>query len=211
MSISRPPLARREDALDLSHYASPPIQRARPVTITYEAPKLIQSQISAWTSTVKSTAVVTALFAGVTATMLGLFRTDPALAHTHGDAMTLLIFSSYAAILFNCIATLASLFFIHRLGAIELNEARKGGERSSAGWIGRPISSLSLLRQFGASKGFRLMFFEWFVYVCLGTFFMLVQVLVYMWLRESQVLGTVLVALTVSATAVLFVSGMSDF
>ncbi|KAJ7051302.1 hypothetical protein C8F01DRAFT_1091510 [Mycena amicta] len=177
---------------------------------SYEAPKLVQSQISAWRNTVQSAAVVTALFAILAATVLGVFRTDPELIHTHGRANTLMIFSSYAAMLLNSITTLASLFFIDRLGDIELNEARKGGERPMAGWIGRPVSSLSLLRQFGASKRLRFIFYQWFAYLCLGTFFMLLQIIMYMWLRESKALGTVLTLLTVPATVVLFLSALVE-
>ncbi|KAF7289764.1 hypothetical protein MIND_01350100 [Mycena indigotica] len=177
-------------------------------SIAYEAPKLVQSQISAWRNTVQSAAVVTALFASLAATILGVIRQDPAMAGSQGPENTFLVFSSYAAMLFNSITTLASLFFIDSLGDIELNDAQKGGERATEGWISRPASSLSLLRQFGATRRIRFIFYQWFVHLCMGTLFLLLQILMYIWMRESKVLFIVLACLTAPATVVLFLSGL---
>ncbi|KAJ7734160.1 hypothetical protein DFH07DRAFT_780381 [Mycena maculata] len=85
---------------------------------------------------------------------------DAAINSRAGPSITFLLLSSYAAILFNAVATVASLFLIDRLGDIDLNEARKGGERNIAGYIGRPESSLQLLCQFGAHSNLAFLFFQ---------------------------------------------------
>jgi hypothetical protein len=73
--------------------------------------------------------------------------------------MTVLTFASYAAILFNAIATIASLFLIDLIGDIDLNEARKGGNRTTAGSV-PPGSSLQLLRQFGGRPNLTFIFVQ---------------------------------------------------
>ncbi|KAJ7193729.1 hypothetical protein GGX14DRAFT_14473 [Mycena pura] len=147
--------------------------------ITYEAPKLIQSQIIAWTTTVQSVAVATALFAVMSSILFGIMKMDSAFQGQHGHVMTLLVFSSYGAMLFNAITTLASLVFVDRLGNIELNEARKSKEHTTRGYVDRPASSLKLLIQFGARKHLRWIFFQWVTYLFVGMIFMLVEIIVY--------------------------------
>ena len=71
--------------------------------------------------------------------------------------MTLLLFASYGAMLFNSITTLASWFFIDALGDIERNGASEGAN-TRVGLVPRTLSSLRLLEKFGASPRIRWIF-----------------------------------------------------
>ncbi|KAJ6567960.1 hypothetical protein DFH09DRAFT_1155524 [Mycena vulgaris] len=158
--------------------------------ISYESPKLVKSQIKAWTTTVQSAAVVTTLFSGTSAQLLSVIRADTAVkmstmpqmgtADAARPVMILLLVASYAAILFNVIATLGSLFLIDRIGDIDLNEARKGGDRITDGFIDR------------------------MVYLFLGIMSIFLQTLTYIWLHEGRVTSIIITALTGSAIAGLF-------
>lgn len=68
------------------------------------------------------------------------------------------MFASYAAILFNAIATIASLLFVDRLGGIDFNGSRKNN--IPKGKMGRNDSSLDLLRRFGAGANLKLLFIQ---------------------------------------------------
>ncbi|KAF8166126.1 hypothetical protein K438DRAFT_1775309 [Mycena galopus ATCC 62051] len=93
----------------------------------------------------------TALFALSAAIILTIVRSDGGLEGSH-KAITLFLVASYGAMLFNSIATVASLLFMDRLGDIEFNEARNPQRRTTEGFVERPSSSLRLLAQYGARK-----------------------------------------------------------
>ncbi|KAJ6526189.1 hypothetical protein DFH09DRAFT_1188086, partial [Mycena vulgaris] len=163
---------------------------------------------------VQSAAVVTTLFSGTSVQLLNVIRADTAVKITAmpqmgtADAarpvMTLLLVASYAAILFNVIATLGSLFLIDRIGDIDLNEAQKGGDRITDGFIDRPRSSLQLLLHFGGHPNLKYIFIQWMVYLFLGIMSIFLQTLTYIWLHEGRVTSIIITALTGSAIAGLF-------
>nr|GAT53166.1 predicted protein [Mycena chlorophos] len=190
---------------------APPVVTPRLTSISYDAPKLVQSQLLVWRRTAQTTATVSALLAILAATIFGVFQSHryPASA-TRERLHVLTAFSSYAAILFNILAMLSSIFFLDRLGSVEFNEACRGGERSTEGWISRPSSSLTLLVQFGASNRLRLIFYQWFAHLCFGVFFALLQIIAYLWLTESTAVGAIITAITVSAFAGIFLSALLD-
>ncbi|KAJ7504975.1 hypothetical protein B0H11DRAFT_2273184 [Mycena galericulata] len=172
--------------------------------ISYESPKLVRSQINAWTATVQCAAVVTTLFSGIAVQLLAVIRSDDAVDKKTGKAMMFLVFSSYAAMLFNAISTVASLFLIDLLGDIDLNESRKGRDRDTDGIVGRKESSLQLLRRFGARRNLKYIFMQWMIYLFLATFFVLAQMLAYMWLRDGPVLSAILTGITGVAISGLY-------
>ncbi|KAJ7702746.1 hypothetical protein B0H17DRAFT_1237223 [Mycena rosella] len=125
---------------------------------------------------------------------------------TATPAMTLISFASYAAILFNGIATIASLFLVDRLGDIDLNEARKDLDRATEGRV-EPGSSLKLLLDYGARPNLTYIIIQWLLYLFLGTAFIFLQTLTYVWLREGRVMSIILTALTGTAViGLLFTS-----
>ncbi|KAJ7837942.1 hypothetical protein B0H13DRAFT_2367877 [Mycena leptocephala] len=133
--------------------------------ITYEHPPLVKSQINAWTQSVNAAAVVTALFAGTATQLLGSITSaefTPSSASTcslrTGSAMSLLLVSSYAAMMFNALATIASFALIDHLGDIEFNGA--GMSRTARQGFYRNIRNLDLLLDYGARKSFKYVFWQ---------------------------------------------------
>ncbi|KAJ6474295.1 hypothetical protein C8R45DRAFT_1217383 [Mycena sanguinolenta] len=175
--------------------------------ITYESPKLVKSQIDAWTSTVQSAAVVTTLFAGMSAGLLGVIKSDDALKSTHGVGMTALLSMSFSAMLFNAIATMASLLLTDRLGDIDFDEAQRINI-TIEGRIGRLDSSLNLLSQFGAHKNFKWIFIQWMLYMFIGMLCMLAQIIIYMWLGYEPIMSTIITFLTGAAVVVLVLTSL---
>ncbi|KAF7324205.1 hypothetical protein MKEN_00643700 [Mycena kentingensis (nom. inval.)] len=177
----------------------------------YESPKLVKSQIAAWTRTVQSAAVVTALFAGLAATVLGAYRMDPGMDNKTGAFVDALDLASFAAILVNSLTTLASLFFIDRLGDIDWRQAL-AGRLDNNGEIPPGRSSLDLLVDFGATRHIKLIFYQWLVYLIVGTVFLFLQVFLYMWVRNGTVLSVAIIvsALVGPAILALLVSAALD-
>ncbi|KAJ7114548.1 hypothetical protein C8R43DRAFT_1138366 [Mycena crocata] len=180
------------------------VQTTRLTQLSYELPNLVKSQIKAWTATAQSAAVTT-LFASTSSQLLGSVPSDMKLKT--GPAITLLrVFSSYTAMLFNLIATVAALFLIDRLGDIDLNQARTGEDNPCGGFVARSDSSLKLLRRFGARRHLKWIFFQWMTYLFLGILFLFIQAIMYMWVREGRVMSTVVSILTVPAIVVLLLT-----
>ncbi|KAJ7167036.1 hypothetical protein C8R46DRAFT_1095831 [Mycena filopes] len=189
-------------------YTYPP---ARVVRTSYESPKLVKSQTAAWTATAQSAAVVTTLFAGTGTQILSTVRSDSAFDNKTGPAMNLLLFASYATVLFNLTSTVASLFFIDRLGDLDFNHASDGLDHPPEDYVPktRTSSSLELLRRFGGRRSLTLIFWQWVVYLFLGTLFLILQAIMYMWLREgSRVISTVITLLAVPAVVVLALTSL---
>ncbi|KAK7027785.1 hypothetical protein R3P38DRAFT_3520920 [Favolaschia claudopus] len=90
---------------------------------TDEPPKLVAAQLSAWNTALASAAVISTLFCGIAAQFLGVIRQDDATQNAIGSRLTLVHMSSYLAILFNGIATVASGILIDSLGDTVLNQA----------------------------------------------------------------------------------------
>jgi hypothetical protein len=76
-----------------------------------------------------------------------------------GPTMRFLLVTSYAAVGFNAIATIASLVLSDHLGDIELNGAREADSTAQTGAY-VDVGSLGLLLQFGARKSFRHVYWQ---------------------------------------------------
>ncbi|KAJ6511840.1 hypothetical protein DFH09DRAFT_1374318 [Mycena vulgaris] len=174
--------------------------------LSYATPPLVASEITAMTTTAASAAVLTTLFSGTAAQLLGVIRSDDAVKDMKGPAVDLLIFASYAAIICNVIATGASVLLTYRLGTIPLNDARKGDRRISGGAVMTPVSTFRLLREFGAGRNLKLIFMQLVAHLCLGMLFIFTQVLTYVGLREGRALGIVFCAATGSGVVLLTVT-----
>ncbi|KAJ7760006.1 hypothetical protein B0H16DRAFT_1688901 [Mycena metata] len=187
-----------------------PPQDNNMLLISYNSPNVVRSQINAWTNVVSRTAIVTAFFAINASIVLGIVRSDDALKGRDGKAVTLLTIASYGAILFNSITTLASLVLMDCLGDIEFNEARNPQRRATEGRVARTSGVLQLLTTYGARKHFIWIFCQWVAYFVIGLFFMLSQIVVYMWLREGIVLSISLTAMAGATIIVLFLTRLYD-
>jgi hypothetical protein len=73
--------------------------------------------------------------------------------------MRFLFFSSYAAMIFNAIATMISLVLSDRLGDIEVDGAATAEKTEQTG-VYHTVRSLDLLEQFGARKSFKYIYWQ---------------------------------------------------
>ncbi|KAF8181888.1 hypothetical protein K438DRAFT_1975836 [Mycena galopus ATCC 62051] len=170
----------------------------RKADVKYEHPPLVKSQVSAWTQSVNAAAVVTALFAGTSAQ---LFSTVTSLSNT-GHTMTFLLLSSYAAMILNALATMASIVLVDHLGDIELSGAGIDKTTAQTG-VYYNVHSLELLLDYGAGTSFKHIYWQWIIYRLLGTFFLFMQIVVLMWLREGLGMGIPVIAITSLAVVML--------
>ncbi|KAJ7034886.1 hypothetical protein C8F04DRAFT_1234048 [Mycena alexandri] len=125
--------------------------------VQYEHPPLIKSQINAWTQSVNAAAVVTALFAGTAAQLFGIVISS---SFNPGHTRSFLILSSYAAMIFNALATMASIVLIDRLGDIELHGATMEPTTPQTG-VYRNVRNLELLLEYGARASFKYIFCQY--------------------------------------------------
>jgi hypothetical protein len=73
--------------------------------------------------------------------------------------MSFLLVSSYAAMIFNALATMASIVLIDRLGDIEFNGAAMIKTTAQTGFY-RNVRNLDLLLNYGAGKTFKYIFWQ---------------------------------------------------
>ncbi|KAJ7574822.1 hypothetical protein C8J56DRAFT_977616 [Mycena floridula] len=183
------------------------LEKSRPklMEISYESPNLVKSQITAWVATAQSVAVVTTLMVGTSSQLLGVIKSDDTLANIKGARINLLIFSSYAAIISNVMATIACLFLMDRLGDIDLNQAHKGQNTIREGQT-EPVGSLKLLLDYGGDRAIGRIMYQCIGYFLSGMLFMFLQLLTYMWLGQGPIMSGIITALTVLAISTLWYS-----
>ncbi|KAJ7120663.1 hypothetical protein C8R43DRAFT_1136605 [Mycena crocata] len=177
--------------------------------ISYEPPDLVKSQIGAWTGILQCVAVVTTLFSGISVQLLGVITADNDVKNKSGPSIALLFFASYAAILFNMITTIGSLFLIDLLADITMNAARKNPPPPREGRV-ESDSSLQLLRNFDGRPRLTYVFFQWMAYLFVGFGFFFLQIVTYMWVRQNQATSIILTVLTGTAVAGLFLTSYFD-
>ncbi|KAJ6462307.1 hypothetical protein DFH09DRAFT_1228379 [Mycena vulgaris] len=155
-----------------------------------ESPKFRIGRVK---TTVKNSALLTILFAGTAAQLLGVIRGDNALDDATKFQLNLLNLVSYTAILLNVMATIASIFLIHALNEINFDEA--------------PHHAIAGKLRSGAFQdpNIKWVFLQWMVYGSLGMIFMIIQPLAYVWLREDPSMSIWVTMATGSATLGLFV------
>jgi hypothetical protein len=99
------------------------------------------------------------LFSASALQLLSIIKADGSgVFDVSSSAKTLVLVSSYSAILFNAFAAIVAFAFTDSLGSIEYNEACKGRD-TRAGFVPH-TSSLQFLRTFGAGKNFMLIFLQ---------------------------------------------------
>ncbi|KAJ7869134.1 hypothetical protein B0H14DRAFT_2727844 [Mycena olivaceomarginata] len=131
------------------------------------------TRIQSWiTATAKNSALYPAVLATAASQLLGVIRDDHALDDAREFQRDLLSFASYCAILVNVIATAASLFMHHPPDGMASEDTRQHhphGEAQPHQTVLQRIAS-----QCNAN-----------VNVALGMMFIILQVLVYAWVRKD--------------------------
>ncbi|KAJ7431995.1 hypothetical protein B0H11DRAFT_824472 [Mycena galericulata] len=102
------------------------------------------------------------------------------------------------------------LVFIDRLGDVEFNEARRGGD-TNEGNIGHHISNLFFLRRLGARRNPKIIYIHWMRCLVLGILFLFVQALAYMWMHEQPVTSIMITVFICPAIVILFFTSVCNF
>ncbi|KAG8864623.1 hypothetical protein FRB96_005127 [Tulasnella sp. 330] len=172
----------------------------------YKLPEVVESLRRGRVDSCSAAAVVSALFAGVEASMINTIKASSSPPPGSHSANQLLLVLSYAALILNASTTFTSLLLIDRLGDVafrsqgldpEITEtARRSGRR--------------LLGRYGASGVvWDLVELHYFITLLAGSFTIFFQLITYIFIQEGLTVAIVSACCTVFAILPLFVSLIS--
>jgi len=170
----------------------------------FELPRLVESVRQGRISTHTLAAIVTTLFSVMEVTFLS--ATDPPTELSVSSSSFLdrgtpptrhfFLIVSYAALILNLSATISSVFLVDTLGALAF-------ERKTAP-SDVPRTGRRLLRSFGAAKTpSSLAEWHWFISFNLGVICIFCQLMTYIWLHETKLIG-ILMSLVVAYAVLPF-------
>ncbi|KAJ7128274.1 hypothetical protein C8R46DRAFT_1049560 [Mycena filopes] len=192
---------------DRPHSPRTALHRQDEILLDYESPAFLISEINGWTTNVQSAALVTTLFSGISAQLLGVIIADTSLTDKGSAAsVDLLLFASYGAILSNVVATLVAVLIIRELGGIDARYREKYLGRSLGGppTLEHPGSSLKLLQALGARRNLKYLVVQWIAFI-------FIQTLTYFWLREGHHIRVILTVLSGLAVVAAFCTAFCNF
>ncbi|KAG8868320.1 hypothetical protein FRB97_002478, partial [Tulasnella sp. 331] len=105
-----------------------PNKPSKPLDLTYELPKLVESVRQGWIISAQGAAVVSVLLCGAETQLISMVQSGKT---TPVPAYRFLLLLSYSAFMLNASATIASLLMIDRLGEIPIRAARLLDNRST--------------------------------------------------------------------------------
>jgi len=175
-------------------------------------PSTVESLRSGWLGTFKSAAVVSALLAGTAGQLLVFVKDADNLPTTPSQARTCLILLSYLALVFNCSAAITSLILTDRLGELLVRASRRP-HPFLEGTTSTTASSLKILKRYGIGASWNLVMCHWFFCLLAGITCIMGQILLYIFLQESNVIKitiTCVVGITILPLLVLLPCSSSD-
>ncbi|KAF8145600.1 hypothetical protein K438DRAFT_1991690 [Mycena galopus ATCC 62051] len=158
--------------------------------------------LSLFVAIAQSTCALTALFAITSSQLMGIIQADRTLNTASQSVVNLLVFSSYAALLFNTLALGSSQLVLARLAAVTL-DIDEGGQGTNNQHF---TSALEVLCRNGAGKHFKWLLLQWLTYLFLGVSFALTQSICYVWLSEGLVMAAIVPLVLVPAAVLLVAS-----
>ncbi|KAG8864621.1 hypothetical protein FRB96_005125 [Tulasnella sp. 330] len=164
---------------------SPPAVDANPAypkNLDFEVPSVVETLRQGRLSSCNAAAVVSALFAGIEATMISVIKGSQDPGHGNANTIRLLLILSYAGLIFNASTTFTALLLIDRLGNLTFMSMKAPATvTTSSLQTGR-----RLLGRFGASGViWNIMEFHYFTTLIMGSFTIFSQLAVYCWVHES--------------------------
>ncbi|KAG8864452.1 hypothetical protein FRB96_004955 [Tulasnella sp. 330] len=166
-------------------HLSPLAINAKPAyseNLSFVVPHVVETLRQGRLNSCSAAAVVSALFAGIEATMISIIKTSQDPGHGNADTIRLLLIFSYAGLIFNASTTFTALLLIDRLGNLTFMSMKAPSNITpSSLQTGR-----SLLGRFGASGIiWNLMEFHYFTTLIAGSFTIFSQLAAYCWVHES--------------------------
>ncbi|KAJ8072667.1 hypothetical protein PM082_016226 [Marasmius tenuissimus] len=162
--------------------------RSEDVELGYNLPSLVAGVKESWQLSLQCAAVVSTLFAGLSAGLIQTFRSDDDLtkaAASRPALYTYLCMASYGALLLNANVTLTSLVLIDKLGGIWRKSAERGAVFPQTGYLAITGDEDIFKQRMESSSFFRFYLIHWFISLISGNFCIYLQILFYVLLRES--------------------------
>jgi len=169
----------------------------RRTNIAYELPSTVKALNDGWLATYQISTVVAALFAGVEVHLLTLIKDETHYRKGVDNAAkhALLIFT-YSAFFFSISATISGLILTDEFRGLPVRASRKKDPIQQGVF---DSGALDLLQTYGAKRSWIWVMWHWLFSLVVGTISLVTQVLLYIWLAESNSVRITLTFVTIFA------------
>ncbi|KAN0132151.1 hypothetical protein V8E53_009917 [Lactarius tabidus] len=169
----------------------------RRTNIAYELPSTVKSLNDSWLSTYQSSTVVAGLFAIVEVQLLSFVKNEANFHRNVGNSAkhALLIFT-YLALFFCISAAVSGLILTDEFGELPVRASRKRDPIQQGLF---DSGTLDLLQSYGAKRSWIWIMWHWVFSLIAGIVSLITQILIYIWLEESNSVRITLSILTVFA------------
>ncbi|KAF9256344.1 hypothetical protein L218DRAFT_219550 [Marasmius fiardii PR-910] len=187
------------------------MERGTDINLQYELPPLVAAVKSSYQCSLQSAATASSLLAGAAVQLMATSsgQTFPN-AQKYPSLVITLSTVSYGAVFMNASAAVTSLILIDRLGRLLRMPAQRNSlvlDLEKGGYV-NINDHLYLLEKYGAGRSWKWCLRHWFISLFLGIVFLFLQVFIYVFLQETElviVILTGLILLYVSLSLVYFV------
>ncbi|KAI0300710.1 hypothetical protein B0F90DRAFT_1668248 [Multifurca ochricompacta] len=169
----------------------------RRTNIAYELPSTVKSLNDSWLATYQSSTIVAGLFAGVEVHLLSFVKDD---SHYHKDvgnsARSALLIFTYSALFFCLSAAVSGLILTDEFGELPVRASRRSDPIQQGVF---DSGTLDLLQTYGAKCSWVWVMWHWLFSLIAGTISLITQILLYVWLEESNSVKITLTFITLFA------------
>ncbi|KAH9977468.1 hypothetical protein BJV74DRAFT_888447 [Russula compacta] len=157
----------------------------RRTNIAYELPSTVKALNDGWLATYQISTVVAALFVLVEVHLLSFVKDD---SHYHtrdigNPSRHALAIFTYSALFFCLSATISGLILTDEFGELPVRASRKKDPIQQGVF---DSGALDLLQTYGAKRSWIWVMWHWLFSLVAGFISLIVQVLLYVWLEESN-------------------------
>ncbi|KAI0263547.1 hypothetical protein BC834DRAFT_844438 [Gloeopeniophorella convolvens] len=167
----------------------------RGTNVAYELPSTVKSLNDGWLTTYQSSTVVAGLFAIVEAHLLSFVKDEQHFhKHVGNSAKHALLIFTYSALFCFLSAAVSGLILTDEFGELPVRASRKSDPIQQGTFDSGVIA---LLETYGAKRGWLWVMWHWLFSLLAGTVCLVTQVLIYVWLEESDAVKITLTIVTV--------------
>jgi len=157
----------------------------RRTNIAYELPSTVKALNDGWLATYQISTVVAALFVIVEVHLLSFVKDESNYSSRHIDksARHALLIFTYTALFFCLSATISGLILTDEFGELPVRASRKKDPIQEGVF---DSGALDLLRTYGAKRSWIWVMWHWLFSLIAGIISLITQLLLYIWLEESN-------------------------
>ncbi|KAI0247261.1 hypothetical protein BJV78DRAFT_950422 [Lactifluus subvellereus] len=156
----------------------------RKTNVAYELPSTVKSLNDGWLTTYQCSSILAGLFAAVEVHLLSFVKTDSNYQKDIGSpARHALLIFTYSALFFCISAAVSGLILTDEFGELPVRASRKSDPIQQGLF---DSGTLDLLQSYGAKESWVWVMFHWLFSLIAGAVSVLTQVLLYVWLEESN-------------------------